>query len=60
METQKLGIVAILKEGELVGIIYNDVKTRTKSMYSCSPMSEDEMIAVIEGKVEQKVPSSKA
>lgn len=58
METQKIGVVTILKDGELVGIIYNDVKTRTKTMYSCTPMGEDDMIAIIEGKVDEKIKST--
>lgn len=57
METKKEGVVTIHKEGELVGIIYNDMKTRNKVMYKCEQMSEDDMIAVIEGKVEPKVAS---
>lgn len=55
METTKEGVVTILKDGELVGIIYNDMKTRNKVMYSCTQMSEDDMIAVIEGKTEPKI-----
>lgn len=55
METKKEGVVTIHKDGELVGVIYNDMQTRRKVMYKCEQMSEDEMIAVIEGKVEPKI-----
>lgn len=56
MKTEKVGVVTILdNEGELVGIIYNDMSTRRKVMFKCEQMSEDEMIAVLEDKVERKL-----
>ena len=56
MKTEKVGVVTILdNEGELVGIIYNDMSTRRKVMFKCEQMSEDEMIAVLEDKVERKM-----
>ena len=56
VKTEKVGVVTILDgEGELVGIIYNDMSTRRKVMFKCEQMSEDEMIAVLEDKVERKM-----
>lgn len=55
METKEEGVITIHREGELVGIIYRDEKTKHRIMYKCEPMSEDEMRDTIEGKVEKPI-----
>jgi hypothetical protein len=47
MITQKIGVVTIVKDDELIGIIYNNIKTRSKVLYKCVPMTEDEIIEII-------------
>lgn len=58
METEKLGVVTILSEGELVGMIYNDVKKHQRIWYKCVPMTEEDMVQIIEHKVEAKIPKT--
>jgi hypothetical protein len=60
MNTEKIGVVTILQEGELVGMIYNNIRTRQRTWYKCVPMTEEEMVAIIEDTVEKKIPSSEA
>jgi len=48
MHTEKVGVVVIHEGEDLVGIIYNDLKKRTKVLYKCEPMSEEDIIAVID------------
>ena len=48
MKTEKIGVITILKDGELFGIIYNDIEKRNKVMYKCTPMTEEEMVEIIE------------
>jgi hypothetical protein len=60
MNTEKVGVITILQEGELVGMIYNNIYTRNRIWYKCVPMTEDEMVAIIEDKVEKKVSSPEA
>lgn len=54
METREEGVVTILKEGELVGIIYNDMEKRSKILYKCEPMTQEEIVAVLTHKDEPK------
>ena len=55
MNTEKIGVVTILQEGQLVGMIYNDIKTRNRVWYKCTPMTEEDMINVIENQVDSKI-----
>lgn len=54
-ETKEEGVVTILREGELIGLIYRDEKSKHRIMYKCEPMSEEEMRETIEGKVEKPI-----
>lgn len=47
-KTEKVGVVIIYKDDELHGMIYNDTTKRNKVLYKCIPMSEDEMIEILE------------
>lgn len=57
MNTEKVGVVTILHEGELVGMIYNDIVKRQRVWYKCVLMTEEEMVDIIEKKVETKIPA---
>ena len=54
METKEEGVVTILKEGELIGIIYHDMNKRSKILYKCEPMTQEEIVAVVTHKEEPK------
>jgi hypothetical protein len=47
--TKEEGVVTIHKDGELIGIIYNDMEKRSKILYSCLPMTQEEIVEVITG-----------
>lgn len=55
MKTEKIGVVVIYKEDQVVGIIHRDEKTGHKILYSCVPMDEDEIADSIEGNIEEKI-----
>ena len=52
--TKEEGVVTIYKDGELIGIIYNDMEKRSKILYSCLPMTQEEIVAVLTHKDEPK------
>lgn len=50
--TEEVGVTCITADGVFVGIIYSDMKTRSKKMYKVEEMSVEEITALIQKEVD--------
>lgn len=52
------GVITIHADGEFIGIIYNDMKTRTKRLFWVEEMAIDEIAELLERKISTRSVSS--
>lgn len=48
METNLEGLLTITKDGELIAVVYNDIKRRAQIFYSCKAMGTDDIKELLE------------
>lgn len=46
---QEEGVVVIMSDGEIVGIIYNDTKTKAKRLFHTVEMSVEQIADLVKG-----------
>ncbi len=51
IEVKEEGVATITFEGELVGIIYNDTKSKAKRIFHVKEMGVEEIADLIQGKL---------
>lgn len=49
IETKAEGVITIHQNGEVIGIIYNDINTRAKRLYWLKEMSVEEIAGILTG-----------
>jgi len=50
ISTKKEGVITIHKEGEIIGIIYNDMATRSKRLFWVKEMDDEEIADLLSAK----------
>lgn len=58
IKTVKEGVITIQQNGDIVGIIYNDIKTRAKRLYWVKEMSVEEIAELVEHRLSTTTVSS--
>ncbi len=51
IEVKEEGVVVIFSDGEIVGIIYNDQKTKAKRLFHTVEMSVEQIAELVQGKL---------